>query len=106
MPRPKGTPKTGGRKKGVPNKKTAQQHAQQQEIIEAAKASGITPLEFMLAKMRDTNATEAERMDAAKAAAPFVHARLAAVEHAGNEQKPVRMVVRWGGVAEPSNDAG
>jgi hypothetical protein len=54
----------------------------------------------MLAKLRDTNATEAERMDAAKAAAPYVHARLAAIEHAGNVEKPVRMVVQWGGGEE------
>jgi hypothetical protein len=40
-----------------------------------------------------------ERMDAAKAAAPYVHARLAAIEHAG--QKPVRMVVEWAGVETP-----
>jgi hypothetical protein len=28
-------------------------------------------------------------------------ARLAAIEHAGNEEKPVRMVVVWGGCEEP-----
>ena len=43
-----------------------------------------------------------ERMDAAKAAAPYVHARLAAIEHAGNVEKPVRMVVVWGGCEGPS----
>jgi hypothetical protein len=93
----KGEVKTGGRKKGTPNKKTEQQ----QQIIEAAAAAGITPLEFLLAKMADTSATEAVRMDAAKAAAPYVHARLAAIEHAGSADKPVRMVVQWGGGEEP-----
>jgi hypothetical protein len=47
--------------------------------------------------LRDPNASAMERMDAAKAAAPYVHARLAAIEHAGSEQKPLRMVVQWGG---------
>jgi hypothetical protein len=98
MPRPKGTPKTGGRVKGTPNKKTRQ-------LQEAIEASGLTPLEHMLSVLRDPNAGALERMDAAKAAAPYVHPRLAAIEHAGNEEKPVRMVVQWGGCEEPSNDA-
>ena len=93
MPRPKGTPKTGGRKKGTPNKRTRQ-------MQEAIEASGLTPLEHMLSVLRDENATAMERMDAAKAAAPYVHARLAAIEQAGNEEKPVRMIVQWGGGEE------
>jgi hypothetical protein len=98
MSRQKGTPKTGGRKKGTPNKKT-----QRLQVIIAA--SGVTPLDYLLNVLRDENATAMERMDAAKAAAPYVHARLAAIEHAGNVQKPMRMVVQWGGCEEPSNDA-
>jgi hypothetical protein len=47
--------------------------------------------------LRDENATAMEHMDAAKAAAPFVHARLAAIEHGGHAEKPMRMVVVWGG---------
>jgi hypothetical protein len=39
-------------------------------------------------------------MDPAKAAAPYVHPRLAAIEPAGNEAKPMRMVVVWGGGEE------
>jgi hypothetical protein len=94
MPRPKGTPKTGGRVKGTPNKRTRQ-------LQEAIEASGVTPLQYMLRIMRDENAPTAERMHAATAAAPYVHARLAAIEHAGSEQKPMRLVVRWGGHEEP-----
>ncbi|WP_332823273.1 hypothetical protein [Stutzerimonas kunmingensis] len=37
----------------------------------------------MLQIMRDEAADEAKRLDAAKAAAPYVHPRLAAVEHSG-----------------------
>jgi hypothetical protein len=44
----------------------------------------------MLSVLRDEGATPMERMDAAKAAAPYVHPRLAAIEHAGNVEKPVR----------------
>lgn len=37
----------------------------------------------MLSVMRDRGADESKRLDAAKAAAPYVHARLTAVEHSG-----------------------
>jgi hypothetical protein len=99
MSRPKGTPKTGGRKKGTPNKKTKRL----QDLIEA---SGVTPLDYMLGVLRDENATAMERMDAAKAAAPYVRSRLASIEHGGNAEKPVvqRMIVQWGGCGEPRTE--
>lgn len=62
-----------GRKAGQPNKKTA-------ELQAAVAAAGETPLDFLLRIMRDDNAEEARRIDCAKAAAPYVHARLSAVE--------------------------
>jgi len=65
-----------GRKKGVPNKASAERQA---EIA----ASGITPLEYMLTVLRDETKPIETRMDAAKAAAPFVHPKLAAVELSG-----------------------
>jgi hypothetical protein len=45
----------------------------------------------------DLNEKPEVRFEAAKAAAPYVHPRLAAIEHAGNDAKPMRMVVVWGG---------
>ena len=65
-----------GRPKGSVNKATAERQA-------VVAASGLTPLDYMLALMRDEGADEAKRLDAAKAAAPYVHPRLAAVEHSG-----------------------
>lgn len=50
---------------------------------EAALATGISPLDYMLTQLRDGSLDRESRMDAAKAAAPYVHARLAAVEHSG-----------------------
>lgn len=41
------------------------------------------PLDYMLTIMRDDTQPIAARMDAAKAAAPYVHAKLASVEHSG-----------------------
>lgn len=79
-----------GRKTGAATKRT-------REIADKAAEEGITPLEFMLQIMR----TEPEqpdgeefdwrlhqmrlemRFEAAKAAAPYIHPRLAAVEHSG-----------------------
>ncbi len=71
--RPAGLPKSGGRQKGVPNKRTAAKVAE-------IEASGLTPLDFMLDLMRDKNQVMDLRFDAAKAAAPYVHARLSAID--------------------------
>jgi hypothetical protein len=61
--------KTGGRKKGTPNKRT---------ILRAQSAEnlGLSPLEFLLSVVRDETNHVAVRLDAAKCAAPYVHARL------------------------------
>ena len=69
----RGEPKTGGRKPGSRNKATAER-----ERVLAA--SGLTPLEYMLKVMRNNRMPPTARLDAAKAAAPFVHPRLSAVE--------------------------
>jgi hypothetical protein len=71
---PIGSPRpSAGRPKGVRNVKTVEQ-------IAKVEAAGITPLEYMLGVLRDKSAETALRMDAAKAAAPYVHARLSAIE--------------------------
>lgn len=71
-----------GRKKGVPNKRTAETQAK-------VEASGLTPLEYMLSVMRDEANEPRDRMVAAAAAAPYVHARLAAIEHTGKGGGPL-----------------
>ena len=65
-----------GRKPGSPNKASAEREA-------AIRASGLTPLDYMLAILRDESAAMIERFEAAKAAAPYVHPRLSAVDHSG-----------------------
>jgi hypothetical protein len=66
---------------------------------EAARAKalegGISPLDYLLSLLRDDGLDRETRMDAAKAAAPYVHARLAAVEHSGDKDKPVVHTVTW-----------
>ena len=67
-----------GRKKGGKNQKS-------REIAERAAAAGITPLEVMIATMRDLfkKGKKVEASAIAKDAAPYMHPRLAAIEHGG-----------------------
>ena len=51
-----------------------------QEARAKAAAGGITPLDYMLGILRDDAKTEALRFEAAKAAAPYVHAKLANID--------------------------
>ncbi len=76
----------GGRRKGTPNKRTAEQREQ-------IAASGLTPLEYMLGVMRDPKAPAARRDDMAKAAAPYVHPKLSAIEHTGKDGGAIEMEV-------------
>jgi hypothetical protein len=72
----------GGRRKGGRNKKTREQ-------VERAEASGVVPLDYMLAIMRDETAPLDLRCDMAKAAAPFVHPRLTATKISGDPDAPL-----------------
>ncbi len=87
--------KTGGRRKGILNKRTV---AKREELALATDA-GISPLDFMLNRMRDETADPQERLDAAKAAAPYVHPKLASIEHKGNEDSPAAVELRWGPIS-------
>jgi hypothetical protein len=73
-----------GRKAGAPNKATAQQR-------EAIAASGLTPLDYMLSIMRDEENPKDMRLDAANKAAPYVHPKLASVEHSGPGGGPIEV---------------
>jgi hypothetical protein len=68
MSRPKGLPKTGGRQKGVAN-------ARIREFNAAVSASGLTPLEYMLAVLRDESVEPDRRDRMAAAAAPYIQPR-------------------------------
>lgn len=85
MARPKGLPKTGGKKKGSRNKVTL-------EKAKAIEASGLTPLDYMLSLLRDELNDTETRFEAAKAAAPYCHNKLASVEHTGKDGGPIETV--------------
>ena len=80
--KPKGLPKSGGRQKGAVDKI-------KREAILAAQ--GITPLDYMLAIVRNDQEDKTVRLDAAKAAAPYVHARLQTTTLAGDPDKPLKL---------------
>jgi hypothetical protein len=78
-----------GRKPGSPNKKTA-------EVQAAVAATGITPLEYMLSVMRSPETDPRDRLAAAQAAAPYVHAKLSAITVAGGGETG-EIVFKWAG---------
>ncbi len=61
------------------------------EQLAAIAGTGLTPLEYLLNMMRDERQTEEKRLDAAKAAAPYVHPKLANIEatHKGDAANPI-----------------
>jgi hypothetical protein len=64
--------KTGGRRKGTPNRRTAEMRAEMA-------ATGEMPLDYMLRLMRDPNTEPARRDAMAKAAAPYLHPQLSSI---------------------------
>jgi len=77
--RPRGLPKTGGRRRGTPNKRTLGLQiglvAAGAPLELAERSSRRLPLDFLLEVMADESHPIATRVDAAKAAAPYVHFR-------------------------------
>ncbi len=90
-----GARKGAGRKPGSATQRT-------RVIADRAMAEGITPLEYMLQVMRTEPSPEMDmkdmlqaitmRFEAAKAAAPYIHPRLAAIEHTGPNGGPIAAV--------------
>src|SRR5262245_29888782 len=95
----------GGRQRGTPNKATARRQAE-------VAATGVTPLDALLKKMRyhiklfEAEIAKGEEADgktlalamdkaaeAARDAAPYVHPRLAAVQHTGADNGPIEHTV-------------
>lgn len=81
--------KTGGRQKGSRNHRTEAQAA-------AIESSGLTPLDYMLSVLRDPERDYDMRLEAAKAAAPYVHPKLANIELTGKDKGPLEVsIVRY-----------
>jgi hypothetical protein len=86
--------KTGGRSKGVPNKRAA---ALREKIAQCIDVAGLDPVEFMLAIMTDHKQALLVRFEAAKAVAPYVHPRK--VDH-GEDRPANNTTVIIGGITD------
>jgi hypothetical protein len=73
----------GGKRAGAGRKKKSRT-TRSGLIAAAACAEGITPIEWMLAVLRDPNATDQRRDQMAIQSAPYVHPRLNAVAVSNN----------------------
>jgi hypothetical protein len=85
--------KTGGRKKGTPNKRPTVLAAKAEAA--AAGEPGEMPLDYMIRVLNDPT-IEPHRRDAmAKAAAPYLHPQLAAIHHrhANADGTPIAPVI-------------
>lgn len=98
----------GGAREGAGRKKNGHNRIAE-ESIEKAKASGVMPLDYMLAIMRDEGEDNTRRLDAAKSAAPYLHAKLSQVEakidsdvthHAGSLPPALAFLARHSGAGE------
>ena len=76
-----------GRKKGAINRTT-------EEALERARETGELPLDYLLRVMRDVGADEAKRIDCAKAAAPYLHAKRAPQNGEGEDVAGVTVVIQ------------
>ena len=79
----------GGRREGA-GRKPGSVSRIDAEARQSAMTGGITPLDFLLSVMRDESREPQVRLDAAKAAAPYCHARLSSTELSGPNQGPMR----------------
>ena len=73
--------KNGGKRPGAGRKRGSVAKVDA-EVRKAALKEGISPLDYMLKIMRDSGADEHRRDDMAKAAAPYLHAKLQSLQHA------------------------
>lgn len=82
----------GGKREGA-GRKPGSANTRTREIADAI-SEGLTPLEYLTSIYRDPDADAARRIDAAKAAAPYVHPRLNSVEHKGDSDNPLEVITR------------
>lgn len=100
--------KHGGKRSGSGRKMSVERKAQLEaaEKVRAklAKDDGETPLEYMLRVMRDADADTKRRDQMALGAAQYLHPKLQAVEHGGNEDKPLAFHIISGVTRDEEED--
>ena len=93
--------KTGGRKKGTPNKLQRPRKIAQHTLVDVLSTDGITPLEYMLAVLRDPHAKALEKSWAAEKAAPYMHPRIAPIDKDTGQTSTQTVIVQWLGSKQP-----
>lgn len=81
---------TGGKREGAgrpPGSKNKASVEREREI----RASGLVPLDFMLEVLRDEGKPFEDRKWAAEKAAPYIHPKLANVQHTGEGGGPIQV---------------
>lgn len=58
-----------------------------------AQRHGILPLDFLMSVLRDDNVRFAAKVEAAKAAAPYIHRKMPIAIEGGDPDKPLRLDV-------------
>ncbi len=80
----------GGKRQGA-GRKVNQLTKRTREIAIQSVVEGETPLEFLISVMRNSSHKMEMRLDAAKAAATYVHPKLANVQHGGDGKNPIEL---------------
>jgi len=94
----------GGRREGAGRKRGSVSKLDA-EARKKAMEDGAMPLDFLLGIMRDEQQDHRSRLDAAKAAAPFCHARLSSTEVSGPNGGPVAVQTRVLDVSHITDEA-
>jgi hypothetical protein len=82
----------GGRRPGA-GRKAGAVTSKTRELADRAAEGGILPVDYMLTVLRDPNETPDNRKWAAQQAAPYLHPKLAAVEHSGKDGGPIQVTI-------------
>lgn len=72
----------GGARPGAGRKQSGRNRATKEAVAKGN--DGLSPLDFLLSVLRDEENEKPVRIDAAKAAAPYVHAKLQPVDGQGS----------------------
>jgi hypothetical protein len=85
--------KTGGRKKGTPNKRTQAEHVGGDDLgVKLDLPTEYGPAEYLDAMMRCPDLSVHARAKAAKDLMPYKHPSLQSIAHTGDKDKPIAIV--------------
>ncbi len=94
--------KTGGRKKGTPNKVSKPRTQRIYDLEQAVAENKLLPVPYMLQVLNHPDSKPLERAWAAEKAAPYIHPRLAPVDPKTGESPILKIhVMAWQGPRQP-----